>query len=134
MSGFARAARNVAAIALVAGLFAGTFVWQTDDTWPFAQMRMFPGGRESDVALLVIYAQRGDGSTREVDPGAFHLRRAELEGQLRRIVARPEMLGSLVDRFNRSAPPSEDIRRLTLVRREGGRTKGVERELVRWPR
>jgi hypothetical protein len=134
MSRVPRALRNVAAAALVAGLFAGTFIWRTDDTWPLAQMRMFPGGRESDVTLVVIQAEHADGSTSELEPGAFHLKRAEIEGQLRRVIADPSMLGSLTERFNESAAADERIVRLTLVRRRGGRHDGIETEVARWPR
>jgi hypothetical protein len=138
MSGRARLVRTIAAVALVAGLFAGTLVWQTDDTWPLAQMRMFPGGSESAVALVVIEAHLANGRVREMDPFAFHLKRAELEGQMNRVLANPRMLGDLIVRYNRTVPHEREIVRIVLVRREtvreNGRARRVERELVRWPR
>jgi hypothetical protein len=135
MSRRGRLIRNVAAVLLIGGLFAGTFLWQTDDTWPLAQMRMFPGGSESDVVITVIEAHFTDGRTKEMNPFAFHLKRAELEGQMNRVLARPEMLGDLIDAYNRVH--RRDIERIVLIRREtvrqDGRTRSTERELVRWP-
>jgi hypothetical protein len=132
-----RIARNLAAVALIAGLLAGTLVWQTDDTWPLAQMRMFPGGSESAVALVVIRAELANGRTREMNPFDFHLKRAELEGQVHRVHADPAMLGALIDRYNAGVGRGREIRRIVLIRREtvreGGHTRRIERELVRWP-
>lgn len=138
LRGRERIARNVAAALLLIGLFAGTLVWQSDDTWPFAQMRMFPGGSESAVAITVIEATLRDGRIREMDPFAFHLKRAEIEGQLNRVRGNPQMLGDLVRTYNRTVPHTREIVSLALIRREtvreDGRTRRVERELVRWPR
>jgi hypothetical protein len=131
----ARARRNVAAAALIAGLVAGTVVWQTDDTWPLAQMRMFPGGGESAIAIVIIEAKLADGRTKEMNPFAFHLKRAEIEGQMDRIRADPRMLGDLARRYNDTVADDERIVELMLKRREaapGGR-KRTETELVRWP-
>lgn len=132
-----RIVRNVAALLLVGGLLAGTLWWQTDDTWPLAQMRMFPGGSESVVAITVIEATLRDGRVREMDPFAFHLKRAEIEGQLNRVRTNPEMLGDLVRTYNRTVRRTSEIVSIALIRREtvreGGHARRVERELVRWP-
>jgi hypothetical protein len=132
-----RVSRNVAAGLLVAGLFAGTFLWQSDDTWPLAQMRMFPGGSESAVAIMRIHGELASGRTEELDPFVFHLKRAEIEGQLDRVRANPAMLGDLVARYNRSARSDERIVRLVLTRQEtvrrGGKTELVSRQVASWP-
>lgn len=134
----ARAVRNIAAAILVAGLLAGTLVWRSDDTWPFAQMRMFPGGGESAIAITILDAKLADGRSKEMNPFAFHLKRAEIEGQMNRIRENPEMLADLVHTYNDTVPRNEEIVELALVRREtvheGGRTRRIEKELVRWPR
>lgn len=131
-----RIVRNIAALLLVGGLFAGTLGWQTDDTWPFAQMRMFPGGSESAVAITVIEATLRSGRVREMNPFDFHLKRAEIEGQLDRVRANPDMLGDLLQAYNRTVPRSREIVAIALIRREtvreDGRARRVERELVRW--
>jgi hypothetical protein len=136
----ARAVRNVAAVALVTGLVAGTVLWQTDDTWPLAQMRMFPGGGESAIALVVIEAKLADGRTKQMNPFAFHLKRAEIEGQMNRILADPSMLRDLAARYNRTVAPPRRVVGLALKRRQAvpegapGERRWVETELVRWPR
>jgi hypothetical protein len=132
-----RIARNIAALVLAGGLFAGTIGWQTDDTWPFAQMRMFPGGSESAVAITIIEAKLRNGRMREMNPFAFHLKRAEIEGQMDRIRADPQMLGDLIRTYNDTVAGPYEIVSIALIRREtvreDGRTRRLERELVGWP-
>jgi hypothetical protein len=144
-----RGTRNLAAVALAAGLIAGTVWWQTDDTWPLAQMRMFPGGPESAVAILAIEGMRADGHRIAISPGAFHLKRAEIEGQLDRVAANTQMLGDLFEYYNGTAAPQRRIVRLLFVRREAVVGPGpqrtptglrappgrhwVQREVARWP-
>ncbi len=137
LRGRGRIARNVAALMLIGGLLAGTLAWRSDDTWPLAQMRMFPGGSESAVAITIIEATLRNGRVREMNPFAFHLKRAEIEGQLDRVRANPEMLGDLVRAYNRAVRRPYEIVALALIRREtlrdDGRSRRIERELVRWP-
>lgn len=132
-----RLARNVAAVLLAAGLIAGTVWWQTDDTWPLAQMRMFPGGEESDVTYVRLRAELEDGSEVVLGFHNFHLRRAEVEGQLGRIRREPAMLGDLAELYNRGRRDDEQIVRMILLRRYGIRSgsdfRWYESELVRWP-
>jgi hypothetical protein len=129
--------RNLAAVALVVGLMAGTVWWQTDDTWPLAQMRMFPGGSESNVAILAIKGELADGRLITLAPSVFHMKRADIEGQLDRASADPRMLRDLMDHYNLSASSGRRIESLIFIRRERiSRTDGgrwAERELVRWP-
>jgi hypothetical protein len=139
VTGWAAWGRHLAAVALVAGLVAGTVVWQTDDTWPLAQMRMFPGGEESDVVILAITGVRTDGKQVELPPSAFHMKRADIEGQLPRVLARPRMLRDLIAAYNREVESGARLRALILTQREAvreadGEPRWVERELVRWPR
>lgn len=134
-----RLVRDVAAAALVIGLVCGTVVWQTDDTWPLAQMRMFPGGGESEISFVSIQAELTDGSRTRLSASAFHLRRAEVEGQMPRIRRDPSMLGALIDRYNADVPRAREIVRLRLLKREAapGDVRGerwTETELARWPR
>ena len=130
--------RDVAAVALVLGLVFGTVWWQTDDTWPLAQMRMFPGGGESAVAITRIEAELVNGDTKDMNPFAFHLKRAEFEGQMDRIRRDPRMLRDLVEHYNENVDGDHEIVRLRLVRhethRDGARMTDTEEELVRWPR
>lgn len=135
MSGRARIWRNVVAASVIGGLFVGTLLWQTDDTWPFAQMRMFPGGGESAIAIVRVDAELRNGKHSDMNPFVFHLKRAEIEGQMNRIKSKPSMLGDLVKRYNATVPRDREIVQLRLVRHEsasGGR-KATQTELVAWP-
>jgi hypothetical protein len=86
----------------------------------------------------VIEATLRNGRVREMDPFDFHLKRAEIEGQMNRVRANPEMLGDLVRTYNRTVGRDSEILSLALIRRETvreeGRRRRVESELVRWPR
>lgn len=135
MSRGGRLTRNIAALALVAGLFAGTFWWQTDDAWPLAQMRMFPGGGESAISIVRIDATLRNGKHRDMNPFAFHLKRAEIEGQMNRIKRVPSMLGDLMETYNETVPRDQEIVRLRLVRHETPKGGGEPEKtvLVSWP-
>ena len=132
-----RVIRNVAAAFLMVGLTLGTVLWQRDDTWPFAQMRMFPGGSESALALTVVVADFTDGRTKRMNPFEFHLKTADIEGQTNRWMANPRMLGDLITAYN--STHARDIVRIHMVRREvhghlaNGQPKWTQRELTRWP-
>ncbi len=139
MRGPWRVLRNIAAAALIIGLAAGTVVWQTDDTWPLAQMRMFPGGSESAIAIVIIDAELKTGRHKEMDPFAFHLKRAEIEGQMDRIRKDPDMLGDLARVHNASVAHDREIVGIRLVRREyspagaaAPTARPIETTLVRW--
>jgi hypothetical protein len=134
MRGSRRVVRDLAAVALISGLIAGTVGWQTDDTWPLAQMRMFPGGGESAIAITLIDAELANGTHKLMNPFAFHLKRAEIEGQMSRIREKPAMLGDLARAYNETVPSGRRIVALRLIRREsasGGKAQS-ERTLVTW--
>jgi hypothetical protein len=99
-------------------------------------MRMFPGGGESAISIVRIDATLRNGRHRDMNPFAFHLKRAEIEGQMNRIVRVPSMLGDLAATYNDTVPRDQEIVAITLVRHEtpkgGGATN--RRVLVRWPR
>lgn len=135
----ARVPRDIAALFMVVGLVLGTVLWQTDDAWPFAQMRMFPGGGESAISFVSIQATYDDGTRDRLSAFAFHLKRAEVEGQMPRIKADPSLLGDLIDRYNADHPGGKSIVLLRLLKREAQRgdargARWIETELARWPR
>jgi hypothetical protein len=119
-----RLGRDLFAAVLTAGLVAGT-VFGSDDWWPFAQMRQFPRGPRSVVWALAFDADLADGRRVRMGFEPFHLRRAEVEGQVARVVARPRMLGDLMASYNRGASARRRIVRLHLLSRKaalrGGR-------------
>lgn len=119
-----RLARDAAAVFMSVGLIAGTLFW-SDDAWPFAQMRMFPKGTRGAVWVLALNADFSDGR-RGVRLGFenFHLRRAEVEGQVARVQAHPELLGDLIRVYNRGAPADRRIVRLYLLSRKAPLSEG----------
>jgi hypothetical protein len=138
MRSLGRATRNVFASAIIVGLVLGTVLWQTDDTWPFAQMRMFPGSGESEISFVSIQAEFVDGKRDRLSAFEFHLKRAEVEGQMPRIRKRPALLRHLIERYNENVDADRRIVRLRLLKREAQRgdargERWIETELVRWP-
>lgn len=111
-----RVFRDLAVVLIVAGLFAGS-LWGTDDAWPFAPFRMFARGTTGDVHVLALEADLSDGRTVRMDYEKFHLRRAEVEGQILRFTARPEMVGDLMDAYNRRSRGRKIVALRVLSRR-----------------
>lgn len=96
----------------ILGVLAGSLFW-ADDAWPFAPFRMFARATTNNVHALALEAGFADGRTKRVDFEVFNLRRAEIEGQIRRFTSRPDMLGDLIIAYNREAPAG---RRMTALR------------------
>jgi hypothetical protein len=103
------AARRVRTVGFVLGLallLAGTVVGQ-DDHFPFGPFRMYSTADDPDGRVLSTYLQAVDADGRVIPrAGEAHigLRRAEYEGQLSRVVARPEILGELAELFSLRHP------------------------------
>lgn len=120
----ARVIRDLAMGFVVAGLIAGSLFWQ-DDAWPFAPFRMFARGTTTNVHVLALQADLADGRTVRIDYEKLNLRRAEVEGQILRFTAHPEMLGDLIVAYNRTVGPSRKIAALRVLSRRapivGGR-------------
>lgn len=121
-----RAARDVAVLAVAAALVAGSLAW-SDDAWPFAPFRMFSSAPTKSVKALALDAVRADGRVVRMPAEAFHLRRAELEGQAPRVVAHPRLLGDLLAAYNRRAPAGGRLVQLRLLERRTGLVAGRPR-------
>ncbi len=61
------------------------------------------------IFVLTLEADLAGGRTVSMPFGAFHLRRAEAEGQLPRIRQYPRLLGDLMASYNRKAPQDDRI-------------------------
>ncbi len=117
-----RAWRALLLLVLTALFLGGTAVGQ-DDWWPFAPWRMFststpPSG---SVTSLRIEAQVGDDATWQLAPlvpSAVGLNRAEVEGRIPQITARPEILGTLARSHARLRPEEPPWRAVRVVRHE----------------
>lgn len=127
---------------LVAALtLAGTFVGQDDD-FPFGPFRMY-STRDAPNGTVVstrVEAVDGTGRTRTVDERSTGLKRAEVEGQVARFRADPELLAALSrahGRLRPDEPPFVEVRvverryRLRDSRPTGEQT---ERVVARWRR
>ena len=101
----------VAAVALA--LVAAGTLWGSDDDFPAGPFRMYataarPNG---NVRTAQLYGVLADGQERLLEAHDVGLRRAELEGQLPRFRAHPELLAAL------AKPEFVEVRLVERVRR-----------------
>src|SRR5688500_9856926 len=93
-----RAVRAVLTLSFVCALLWGTF-WGDDDNFPFGPFRMYSTTSQLDgvvrAATLEATFSNGDTEIVPISPKHFGLRRAEIEGQLDRFIAHPELLAHL---------------------------------------
>lgn len=133
--------RLLVAVGLVALTLAGTFVGQDDD-FPFGPFRMYstrddPNGTVVSTRVEAVDAR---GRVRVVDERSTGLKRAEVEGQIRRFVDDPELLGALSrahDRLRPQEPPFAEIRvveQVYTLRDSRPTGSSSERVVVRWSR
>lgn len=136
-----RRARITVTLLLVLLTLAGTFVG-SDDDFPFAPFRMYATRDDPDGTVLSTRVEAVDatGRVRVVDERSTGLRRAEVEGQIARFVADPELLAALSrahDRLRPDEPPYDEVRVVEQVYRlRDSRPTGssAERVVVRWRR
>jgi len=136
-------ARNVrlAATALVIGLLLlGTFKGD-DDHFPFGPFRMYSTTNELNGIVNAIRFQARDQAGEMLEPRAqdFGLRPAEINGQVARFRADPELLGhlaSVYERIHPDRPPLVEIQlRYGLHQLENGRPVAYsEEEVATWVR
>jgi hypothetical protein len=116
-------------------LFLGTVRGQDDD-FPFGPFRMY-ATRQSLDGTTVWYGIDGvteDGRAMFLPGTTYGMRRAELEGQVRRFVAEPRLLGELATAYARRGPGSPPLVEIRLIKHEqrlsGGRPVGERRDEV----
>lgn len=115
-----RTARVVAVLVMGGLLTVGTFLGD-DDAFPFGPLRMFstssnPNGAISVVALEAR-TQGGPWEPVPLSPRVVGLNRAEVEGQLDRFQADPELLEELSQARDRMYPGQPPWTALRLLRR-----------------
>lgn len=101
----------------VALLVAGT-AWGEDDHFPFGPFRMYSTADDPDGRVLSTYLQAVDAEgvvVDRVEEAHIGLRRAEYEGQLDKVVSRPELLGELAATFARRHPDEPPWVELSVV-------------------
>jgi hypothetical protein len=136
-----RRVRLAATAAVLGLLLAGTLVGQ-DDAFPFGPFRMYATRDAPDGAVVSTRVEAVDDTGRVlvVPDSATGLRRAEIEGQVGRFRARPDLLADISrahDRLHPDEPSYAEVRvverryRLRDSRPTGDRT---ERVVAQWRR
>ncbi len=136
-----RRVRTALTLLVAVLVLAGTFVGQDDD-FPFGPFRMYATRDDPDGPVMSTRVEALDtaGTLRVVDERSTGLKRAEVEGQIRRFVADPELLALLAqahDRLRPTEPAYAEVRVVELSyqladsRPTGGQS---ERVVARWTR
>lgn len=115
----------VVGLAVVAGTLVGSDSW-----WPLAPMSQYAFGvaQDGEIASTYVEADTTDGSTVRVMFGAegIGLGRAEVEGQLDRIVADPSLLQAVAVTHARRRPAEPAYTELRLKQRVSQLADGRE--------
>jgi hypothetical protein len=110
---------RLAAVLGVLGLLVYGSAWGGDDLFPFGPMSQYSFRIDPDgeVRALWVEADLADGSHRRLDisnAGDIGVARAELEGQLDRIIADPQRLATLAEAWVRLHPDRPELRRIIV--------------------
>ena len=125
---------------LVAALvLLGTFVGEDDD-FPFGPFKMYAGRHDPEglVESTRVEAIDSGGRLKVVDESSTGLKRAEIEGQVQRLRAEPEMLGLLAAAHAGLRPDEPRLVEVRVVERlyrlRDSRPTGeqTERVVARW--
>jgi hypothetical protein len=113
-----RRRRLVATLITLALLLAGT-AWGDDDEFPFGPFRMYSTRNDPNAPVISTRTVGLTAAGEEVrlSGGQVGLRRAEFEGQVRRIADHPELLGLLADAFSEAHPSAPDLVVVQVVQR-----------------
>jgi hypothetical protein len=117
LTGRARRARLAIAVILFGLLLAGT-AWGQDDHFPFGPFRMYATRQRLDgtTSWYRLEATTVDGQRIFLPGAAYGLRRAELEGQIPRFLADPELLGDLASAYEVRRPDGPELVEVHLVK------------------
>lgn len=117
LTGGARRAR-LAVAAVVCGLLLAGTAWGQDDHFPFGPFRMYATRQRLDgtTSWYQLEATTVEGQRIFLPGSAYGLRRAELEGQIPRIVDDPSLLGQLAVAYGRRRPDGPELVELRLVK------------------
>jgi hypothetical protein len=110
---------RLGAVVLALGLLFYGSARGNDDLFPFGPMSQYSFRIDPDgeVRALWVEADLADGSHRRLDvsnAGDLGVARAELEGQLDRIIADPQRLATLADAWTRLHPDRPELRRIIV--------------------
>lgn len=140
LSGLARGWRTVAA-AIGIGLIVYGTAGGSDDDFPFAPMSMFafrtdPNG-DINSHYLEAVTDQGQRIRVPMSNSGVGMSRAQLEGQLLKIMANPSLLQNLADAQRRNAPAAPHyvhlyVMRDRIVLRDGSADHTVTEQLAEW--
>jgi hypothetical protein len=106
------------AVTVVCGLLvlAGTLVGQ-DDAFPFGPFRMYSTTDDisAPVASTRLEAIDTADARFKLADGMTGMRRAEIEGQLARFRARPELMGALAEAYDARNPDRPPLARIEII-------------------
>lgn len=110
---------RLAVSALALGLLGYGSAFGGDDLFPFGPMSQysFRIDPQGEIRALWVEADLADGSHRRLDissAGDVGVARAELEGQLDKIIADPGRLAGLAEAWRRLHPDRPELRRVTI--------------------
>jgi hypothetical protein len=132
--------RQAVTVCVLALLGWGSLLGQ-DDHFPLGPFVMFafttPADGVVQSAGLEAVTERGERLSVPIEPGAVGLRRAEVEGQLVRVVGHPQLLAGIADAHARLHPRAPrfvevDLVRRTVRLRDGVATGEAEEVLASW--
>lgn len=134
---------RLGAVALVIGLLAWGSWRADDDAFPVGPFVMFafttpPNGEVRSAAVEAVDTS-GRRSPVVLEPREVGLRRAEMEGQIPRVVQHPQLLGALASAHARLRPDARPWEQVDLVEhrvqlRDGRATKESTVVLASWHR
>lgn len=113
-----RRVRVVLTLLLAVLTLAGTLVGQDDD-FPFGPFRMYSTRDDPNGTVVSTRVEAVDaaGRVRTVDERSTGLKRAEVEGQVARFRAQPELLGALSRAHARLRPDEPAFTQVRVVER-----------------
>lgn len=114
-------ALRLVVVTVVLGLLALGSWKADDDAFPVGPFVMFafttpPDGEVRSAAVEAVDTS-GVRAPVQLEPEIVGLRRAELEGQIPRVIARPDLLGALADAHARLQPRAPAWQQVDLVER-----------------
>jgi carotenoid cleavage dioxygenase-like enzyme len=129
-----RRIRGIAFVLVLGGLLAGT-AWGQDDHFPFGPFRMYSTSTKDEVTVLTFRGTTEQGEKVRIHPQEFGLRRAELDGQVRRLETEPGLIYHIVESYESFNPQGHELRELRVVYEihpldEQGRPVGLHTETV----
>lgn len=113
---------RVAATAIGLVLIVAGTAWGQDDHFPFGPFRMYSTSNAPDGPVNVVrieaYTESGGWRRAPLTPDNVGMNPAEVEGQLPRFVASPDLLGKLAATHARLQPDDQRWSGMRLVRRQ----------------